>query len=136
MQVSSTNSATSASGSTSSTSQTSSSSQTLAYDQFLTLLVAEMQNQDPTDPMDATQTVSQLASFSAVEQAVQTNATLTSILNSSALSQASSVIGKTVTSEDGSVSGVVVSVTITDSGQTATLANGETLSLTTGVTVS
>ncbi len=133
MQVSSTSGVTSQ---TTSTTQTSSSSPTLAYNQFLTLLVTEMQNQDPTKPMDPTQTVSQLASFSAVEQAVQTNSTLTSLLNSSVLSQASSFIGKTVTSADGSVSGVVASVTITDSGQTATLTSGKTVSLTTGISVS
>lgn len=133
MQVSSTSGVTSQ---TTSTTQTSSSSPTLAYNQFLTLLVTEMQNQDPTKPMDPTQTVSQLASFSAVEQAVQTNSTLTSLLNSSVLSQASSFIGKTVTSADGSVSGVVASVTITNSGQTATLTSGKTVSLTTGISVS
>lgn len=134
MQITSTNSATAASTSTS-TSQTTSSS-TLGYDQFLTLLVTEMKNQDPTKPMDPTATVSQLASFSSVEQAVKSNATLASILSSSALSQAGSFIGKTVTSADGSISGVVASVTISDSGQTATLADGQTVSLTTGISVS
>lgn len=136
MQVTSTNSVTGASGAGNSTAQTSSSSPTLAYNEFLTLLVTEMRNQDPTKPMDPAQTVSQLASFSAVEQAVQTNSTLTSLLNSAALSQASSFVGKTVSSSDGSVSGTVVSVTTTDSGLVATLANGETLSLSTGISVS
>lgn len=134
MQVTPTNSAT-ATNSTSSTSKTSNSS-TLGYDQFLTLLVTELKNQDPTKPLDATQTVSQLASFSSVEQAVQSNVTLKSLLSSAALSQAGSYIGKTITSADGSVSGVVVSVTTTDGGQTATLSNGKTVSLTTGITVS
>jgi flagellar basal-body rod modification protein FlgD len=133
MQITSTNSVTG--GTTTSTSQASSSS-TLGYDQFLTLLVAEMKNQDPTKPMDPTQTVSQLASFSSVEQAVKANAMLESILNSSALSQAGSLIGKTVTSADGSISGVVASVTLSDSSQTATLADGRTVALTSGITVS
>ncbi|PWB82606.1 MAG: flagellar basal body rod modification protein [Methylocystaceae bacterium] len=136
MQISSTNSITAALGSVNSTSQTSNSSPTLAYNQFLTLLVTEMKNQDPTKPMDPTQTVSQLASFSMVEQAVQSNATLTSILNSAALSQAGSFIGRTVSSNDGSISGVVVSVTTTDSGLIAALANGQTLPLSTGISVS
>jgi flagellar basal-body rod modification protein FlgD len=100
------------------------------------LLVTEMKNQDPTEPMDPTQTVSQLASFSAVEQAVKTNTTLSSILASTSLSQAGSFVGKTVTSADGSVSGVVRSVTITDTGLTATLADGRTIAIGSGVTVS
>lgn len=135
VQVTSTSSATGTStAAASATSNTKSS--TLDYNSFLTLLVTELKNQDPTKPLDATQTVSQLASFSAVEQAVQTNSTLKSILSSATLSQAESYIGKTVKSADGSISGVVVSVTTTDSGQTANLSNGQTISLTTGITVS
>lgn len=137
MQIASTNAVTNSSAVPNTASNTSSSSSTgLGYDQFLTLLVTEMKNQDPTDPMDPTQTVSQLASFSAVEQAVKTNATLSSILASTSLSQAGAFVGKTVTSADGSVSGVVRSVTVTDTGLTATLADGRTIAIRSGVTVS
>jgi flagellar basal-body rod modification protein FlgD len=106
------------------------------YNQFLQLLLAEMQHQDPTAPMDPTQSISQIATFSQVEQQIQTNTTLTAMLSSSALSQADSVIGRTVTSPDGQTSGQVVSVTVTSSGSTATLSNGKTLSLSGGVTIS
>ena len=40
----------------------------LDYDSFLTLLIAQMKNQDPTDPMDSSEQISQLATFSQVEQ--------------------------------------------------------------------
>jgi flagellar basal-body rod modification protein FlgD len=138
VQVASTNTVNNSSSASnnSSTQTTSTSSATLGYDQFLQLLITEMQNQDPTEPMDSTETVSQLASFSAVEQAVKTNTTLSSILASSSLSQAGSYVGRTVTSADGSVSGVVTSVTIGDSGLTATLADGRTLAIASGITVS
>ncbi|MBG0808617.1 flagellar hook assembly protein FlgD [Methylosinus sp. H3A] len=137
MTVTSTTAVTNATATTNSSATSSSSStQTLGYDQFLTLLVTEMKYQDPTKPMDPTQTVSQLASFSSVEQAVKTNSTLTSILNSNLLTQASSFIGKTISSSDGKVSGVVASVSTTSSGATATLTNGSTISLGSGVTVS
>jgi len=44
-------------------------SDALANEQtFLQLLVAQLQNQDPTDPMDGTQFVTQLAQFSSLEQ--------------------------------------------------------------------
>ena len=75
--------------------------------QFLQLLVAQLKNQDPTNPSDPTQFVSQLASFSAVEQQLNTNSKLDSLLTQSAISQAGSLIGKTVTSADGSTSGQV-----------------------------
>ncbi len=78
---------------------------TVDYQSFLKLLIAQMKNQDPTDPMDSTQYVAQLATFSQVEQAVQTNAKLDRILQSSALSQADTLIGRSITSADGSVTG-------------------------------
>lgn len=77
---------------------------TVNYNQFLQLLVAELQHQDPTSPTDPTQYMSQLASFSTVEQQVQTNSTLDALLSA----QASTMIGKSVTSADGTTSGIVV----------------------------
>lgn len=111
-------------------------SATINYNEFLQLLITELHNQDPTNPLDPTQQVSQLASFSAVEQQVQTNTTLTSLLNNSYISQAEAAIGKTATSSDGSVSGTISSVSVTASGVTANLSNGDTLALGPGVTIS
>jgi len=42
-------------------------------DMFLQLLVAQLQNQDPLNPMDGTQFVSQLAQFSELEQMIGVN---------------------------------------------------------------
>ena len=109
---------------------------TLNYNEFLNLLVAQLKNQDPTNPTDPTQFVAQLASFSAVEQALNTNSKLDSLLTQSAISQAGAVIGKTVTSADGLTSGQVASVVITSSGPQATLTNGTSISLGSGITIS
>jgi flagellar basal-body rod modification protein FlgD len=106
------------------------------FDVFLSLLVTELQHQDPTKPMDPTQMVSQLASFSAVEQATKTNSLLQSMLTSSALGQAGSLIGRTVASVDGAVSGVVRSIALGPDGLTAKLTNGATLPLTPDITIS
>jgi len=55
-------------------SQSASSSQAGATkEQFLRLLVAQLQHQDPLNPMDAMQFTAQLAQFSLVEQALETN---------------------------------------------------------------
>ena len=78
---------------------------TVDYNQFLTLLIAEIKNQDPTQPMDPTQSVTQLATISGVQQSMQANVTLSSLLTSSSLSQAELLIGQTITSADGSTSG-------------------------------
>ncbi len=52
------------------------------FSTFLTLLTAQLRNQDPLKPVESTAFVAQLASFSAVEQQVQTNTKLESILQS------------------------------------------------------
>lgn len=57
----------------------SSSSPANIQNQFLQLMVAELQNQDPTNPADPTQFLTQLTQINSVEQLVQANQTLTSI---------------------------------------------------------
>ncbi|MDX2266249.1 MAG: flagellar hook assembly protein FlgD [Hyphomicrobiales bacterium] len=108
----------------------------LDYDAFLTLLVAQMQNQDPLNPVDSTEYVSQLASFSTVEQAIKTNAKLDSLLTSMSLAQGAGLIGRTASSADGRVTGVIESVRIGREGATADLTGGGSLRLGEGVTIS
>lgn len=106
------------------------------YNSFLKLLVAEMKNQDPTSPNDATQYLAQLASFSNVEQAIQTNAKLDALLTSSALSQAEGLIGRTLTSADGTILGKVASLAITANGAIANLEDGRQIAVGAGIVVS
>jgi flagellar basal-body rod modification protein FlgD len=108
---------------------------TLNYDNFLRLLVAQMRNQDPTEPMDSTQQMAQLATFSQVEQTIKTNSNLESLLQRTSLQEANSVIGRTVTSDDGKISGVVKEVTLYNDGIVATLDSGKTLVIGPGVKV-
>src|SRR5262245_10122250 len=123
--------------STASTSSTKPASGSIDYNTFLQLMIAEMKYQDPTNPTDTSQYMSQFAQFSTVEQGIQTNNKLDSLLASQALAQADSLIGRTATSSDGSVSGKIASITVSATGATtATLANGKTLSLRDGVTIS
>jgi len=51
------------------------------FETFLTLLTAQMRNQDPLKPMESTEYVAQLASFSSVEQQVRTNDSLERIFD-------------------------------------------------------
>ena len=102
---------------------------------FLQLLIAQLKNQDPTQPMDSTKFVSQLATFTQVQESVTTNSKLDSLLTASALTLGDAVIGHTVTSADGTQSGTVKSVKITSDGPVATLNDGSTLTLGSGVTI-
>ena len=128
-------SATSTAATSNSTASTTANRASVDYDAFLKLLVAEMANQDPTNPMKSSEYIAQLASFSGVEQSIQTNAKLDKLLSMSAIARADDMIGRTVTSADGSVSGEVKSIIITADGATAVLADGQKVALTAGITI-
>jgi len=72
---------------------------TLDENDFLKLLTAQLQAQDPLNPMDATNFASQLAQFSSVEQLTNINSQLSAMTASQAAMQntmATELIGKTV----------------------------------------
>lgn len=129
-------SATSTQTSSGSEATTAEKSATLNYESFLKLLVAQMKNQDPTEPMDSAQQMAQLATFSQVEQTIKTNKNFESLLQRTSLQEANSVIGRTVTSEDGKITGVVKEVTLYNDGIVATLDSGEKLVVGPGVKIS
>jgi flagellar basal-body rod modification protein FlgD len=66
---------------------------------FLQLLTTQLQNQDPLSPMDTNQFTQQLVEFAGVEQQMQTNSTLTTLVSlqqSAQTTQALSLVGATV----------------------------------------
>ena len=66
------------------------------FETFLKMLTVQVQNQDPLNPVDSTEYATQLATFSSVEQQVQTNDLLrniSSVLGGNALSEMSRWIG-------------------------------------------
>ncbi len=74
------------------------------FDTFLTLLTTQLQNQDPLSPMDSTQFTQQLVEFSSVEQQMNTNTNLQSLIALSMSQQASAAvnyIGHTVVMTNG-----------------------------------
>lgn len=107
----------------------------LDYDSFLKLLVAQMSNQDPLNPTDSAEYMGQLANFSSVEQQIHTNTKLDSMMAVSALTQADSLIGRKITSADGSTTGIVAAVRASSSGIEAVTASGATVLLQSGTKV-
>ena len=84
---------------TSTSSLSSSSTQALDKDDFLKLLVTQLQNQDPMNPADSTEFVTQLAQFSSLEQLqnVNDNIKIVQMFDQSINnSQAVTFVGKTV----------------------------------------
>jgi len=83
------------------------SKNTLTQEDFLNLLITQMQYQDPLDPMDNYEMATQLAQFNTVEALTEMNDTLGQILTNQASVnnlQASSLIGKTIQAEGSSLS--------------------------------
>ena len=70
------------------------------------------------------------------EQAIKTNSKLDSMMTSLALSQSEGLIGRTITSSDGMVSGAVAGVRVVSGGAVAILDSGQQITLDAGITVS
>src|ERR1700761_1163161 len=74
------------------------------FDTFLQLLTTQLQNQDPLSPMDSNTFTQQLVEYSQVEQQIDTNTNLQTLINqgsSSTGSYAVSYLGKAVTVTNG-----------------------------------
>jgi flagellar basal-body rod modification protein FlgD len=74
------------------------------FDTFLQLLTTQLQNQDPTSPMDTNQFTQQLVEYSQVEQQIDTNTNLNTLITqgtSQSGAYATSYLGKTVTVSGG-----------------------------------
>ena len=81
------------------------------FDTFLSLLTTQLQNQDPTKPLDTNEMTQQLIQYSEVEQLLQSNKKLEALLSLSAANASLSVIS-------------YVGKEINTAGNTTTLANG------------
>ena len=96
----------------------------MGKDMFLKLLVAQMKYQDPMNPTDSSQFLSQSAQFTSLEKMSTTAEQVTRLVNIQMAFGASSLVGKTVSypMEDGtSVSGQVSSVKFTSTGPILTV---------------
>lgn len=114
-------------------------------DMFLSLMLQQMQNQDPTEPMDNQQWLSQLAQYSSLEQMTQMNEGLTNlataleslssgVAQNSGISQTLSLIGKEVDvvadpkNPDKTITGTVTEATF-DDGEGKIKVNGKYYSI-------
>jgi flagellar basal-body rod modification protein FlgD len=98
-------------------------SQTLGKDDFLKLLVTQLKMQDPLEPMKDKEFISQMATFTSLEQTTNMTNLLTQFVQSQSshtLSDQAQMIGKTIswtlsdsnTGESQTVSGIVNAVTL------------------------
>ena len=86
---------------------------TLGKEDFLRLLIVQLENQDPTSPLEDKEFISQMAQFSSLEQMTEMNRTLGNLIMNYKLGLASSLLGKEVEVLD-RVSGHAVSGTVSE----------------------
>jgi len=111
---------------------TSATNQTLSEQDFLNLLVTQMTQQDPLDPMTNEDLLSQMVQFSTLQGNTAMQSTLSSLQTTEQFTQANSMIGAQVTvqtdSSGDTAQGVVSGISLS-SGTPQIIVNGQAYSL-------
>jgi flagellar basal-body rod modification protein FlgD len=82
------------------------------FDSFLQLLTTQLQNQDPTDPLDTNQFTQELVSFSSVEQQINMNTNLSTLISLQQTAQSTAALN-------------FLGTTVTVNGNSAVLGSGQ-----------
>jgi flagellar basal-body rod modification protein FlgD len=107
-------------------------SDSLGENDFLKLMMDQLQNQDPLNPSDPTQYMSELASFSSLEQETQIAGSTASAATQQASSSALGLLGHTVSYQDSNgvtQTGTVSKIDFSSSGPSLTIGTASGISL-------
>jgi flagellar basal-body rod modification protein FlgD len=118
-------------GSTSS-SQVTSSKMQLKTEDFIKMMITQLQNQDPMEPAKNQELLAQMSQIGQLQSATSLQESLKGMVLQNQIGSASSLIGKTVQgldSQDDPVSGLVNSVKVASDGVSLELDNGKSLAL-------
>lgn len=105
---------------------------TLGQNDFLQLMMDQLKNQDPLNPGDPTQYLSELAQFSSLEAMTNVATSSQNQANQSASTEALALVGKNVTYTDAhgpGQTGTVTSVQFTSAGPTLTIGSQSGITL-------
>lgn len=94
----------------------------LGEDAFLKLLTTQLQNQNPLNPMDDTQSIAQLAQFSSVQATTQLKDSFSTFESNFSVMQSAGLIGKAVSAQVTDASGNTA--TVTGTVKTISVING------------
>ena len=103
----------------------------LGQDEFLSLLVVQMRNQDPLKPVSDTEFIAQMAAFSNLEQTKAMSSDLVQLRQSNAFTQATALMGKNVrllSGEDTFTKGIVTELEVME-GEVSLIVNGKAYEL-------
>ena len=111
-------------GSSTSADASSSITSQLGATAFLQLLTTQLSNQDPLQPMDDTQSVAQLAQFSALQASTNLEQSFSNFQSNFAVLQSASLIGKSVSVNTGTSTTATTATTVTGTIQAVQIVNG------------
>ena len=104
----------------------------LSFESLLQIVLTQLTYQDPLEPMDNFEFVSQLAQFSQIQLSQTSNDSLEQLVAAQTSNQASTLLGRTVDVSAGAstLSGVVTAIAFNDGTPSITVetANGQTIS--------
>jgi flagellar basal-body rod modification protein FlgD len=100
-----------------------SSATSLTLQDFLNVLLTQLTYQDPLKPMDNQEFMAQIAQFTSLEQAQETNANIAKLLTNQSSLQSVGLIGKTVdvSTASGPATGQVSAISLAGSSPTLTI---------------
>lgn len=129
--ASSSNNATGASAAGSTSSGSTDAFSNITSNDFLKMMIAQLQNQDPMNPMDDSQLLQQISQIRDIQASTELTSTLGNLTVGQNLASASALISKNVTALDtggNNISGIVQSVAMVN-GQPQLVINGSNVSL-------
>lgn len=102
----------------------------LTSDDFMRLLIVQLQNQDPTNPMESDQLLAQVSDMRNLQASIQLESALEGLTLGQQLSSSASFLGKTITGSvgDDPISGEVTAVQVRD-GQAYLRVNGQDVAM-------
>lgn len=118
--------------STNTGSTSSSSSLNLNSTDFMNMMIKQLENQDPLNPTNSDQLMSQMSAIGQMQSSTTLDSTLSTLGTQTQIGSASSLMGKQVQgidSNNNSVSGVVTAVQVASSGVSLQLDSGDMVSL-------
>lgn len=116
-----------------STSTTGSSNLNLNSGDFMNMMITQLENQDPLNPTNSDELMTQMSAIGQMESSSNLDTTLSTLGTQTQIGSASSLMGKQVQGIDvnnNSVTGVVTAVQVASGGVNLQLDSGDTVSLT------
>ncbi len=109
-----------------------SAANTLTANDFIQFMVTQLQNQDPLNPTDSNQMLTQMSEIGQLESSTNLQTSLTSMVQQNQIASAANMIGKYAQGTDqnsNQTAGTITAVQVTTGGVNLTMDNGDTMPL-------